>query len=265
MQRRRCATRARRTIFWPRKSRNAPTAIPASPISPCRTRKAAADELERCVRDLKFCGAMINGHTQRQISRRPLLRSVLGTRGGAQARRSICIRPIRWRRLPALAGYNVLARPMWGWGVETGSHALRLICGGVFHRYPKAKLVLGHLGETLPFQLWRFDSRSKPYGWNLPKPPSQYLKENVWVTMSGMYDLPPVQLLARRARARPRHVLVRLSVRLGGRRRIHGRRRRWTNPCAPMWPTTTRRNCWGCDQCRLFPLPCKACQRRRAV
>ena len=77
---------------------------------------------------------------------------------------------------------------MWGWGVETGSHALRIICGGVFHRYPKAKLVLGHLGETLPFQLWRFDSRSTPYGWNLPKPPSQYLKENVWVTTSGMYD-----------------------------------------------------------------------------
>ena len=95
--------------------------------------------------------------------------------------------------LPVLAGYNVLARPMWGWGVETGSHALRIICGGVFHRYPKAKLLLGHLGETLPFQLWRFDSRSAPYGWNLPKPPSQYLKENVWVTTSGMYDLPPLR------------------------------------------------------------------------
>jgi 2,3-dihydroxybenzoate decarboxylase len=77
--------------------------------------------------------------------------------------------------------------------VETGSHALRIICSGVFHRYPKAKLLLGHLGETLPFQLWRFDSRSKPYGWNLPKPPSQYLKENVWVTTSGMYDGPPLR------------------------------------------------------------------------
>ena len=53
--------------------------------------------------------------------------------------------------------------------------------------------MLGHLGETLPFQLWRFDSRSAPYGWNLPKPPSQYLKENLWVTTSGMYDLPPMR------------------------------------------------------------------------
>jgi 2,3-dihydroxybenzoate decarboxylase len=91
-----------------------------------------------------------------------------------------------------LAGHNVLVRPMWGWGVETGSHALRIISSGVFHRYPKAKLVLGHLGETLPFLLWRFDSRSKPYGWDLPKPPSQYIKENLWVTLSGMYDAPPM-------------------------------------------------------------------------
>ncbi len=53
--------------------------------------------------------------------------------------------------LPVLAGHNVLVRPMWGWGVETGSHALRIISSGVFHRYPKAKLVLGHLGETLAF------------------------------------------------------------------------------------------------------------------
>ena len=60
---RRCGMRARPTIFSPRKCRNGPTAIPALPILPCRTPKAAADELERCVRELKFCGAMINGHT----------------------------------------------------------------------------------------------------------------------------------------------------------------------------------------------------------
>ena len=47
---------------------------------------------------------------------------------------------------------------------ETGSHALRLVFGGVFDRFPKAKLALGHLGETLPYLLWRFDSRAKLYG-----------------------------------------------------------------------------------------------------
>ncbi len=154
--------------------------------------KAAADELERCMRELKFCGAMINGHTHgKYLDDRaydPFWERAAALGAPIYLHPADPVAP-----LPAIAGYNVLARPMWGWGIETGSHALRIICAGVFHRYPKAKLLLGHLGETLPFQLWRFDSRSKPYGWNLPKPPSQYLKENVWVTISGMYDLAPVR------------------------------------------------------------------------
>ena len=83
-------------------------------------------------------------------------------------------------------------RATWGWGVETGSHALRLIFHGTFDRFPKAKLLLGHLGETLPFLLWRFDSRAKLYGVRLAKRPSDYIRENIAVTTSGMFAADPL-------------------------------------------------------------------------
>jgi 2,3-dihydroxybenzoate decarboxylase len=154
--------------------------------------KAAADELERCVRELKFRGAMINGHTQGRYldnaSFYPFWERAEALDTAIYLHPADPVAP-----LPVLAGHKILTQPMWGWGVETGSHALRLIVSGLFERYPKAKLVLGHLGETLPFLLWRFDSRSKMYGWKLPKLPSQYIKNNVWVTISGMFSAEPLK------------------------------------------------------------------------
>ncbi len=91
-----------------------------------------------------------------------------------------------------LSGYKVLMRPMWGWGFETGSHALRLIVGGHFDRFPRCKLMLGHLGETLPFLLWRLDSRAEFHGLKLKKAPSEYIRENVFVTTSGMCSVEPL-------------------------------------------------------------------------
>jgi len=92
----------------------------------------------------------------------------------------------------ALDGYTGLRRATWEWGFETGSHALRLVFGGLFDRFPRAKIILGHLGETLPYLLWRFDSRAKLYGVKLTKPPSQYVKDNFMVTTSGMCSAEPL-------------------------------------------------------------------------
>jgi 2,3-dihydroxybenzoate decarboxylase len=158
---------------------------------PMQDAKAAADELERCQRELKFCGAMINGHTNGQYLDHPSLHPFWERAEALGA--TIYIHPTDpVAPSPALDGHNGLRRATWEWGFETGSHALRLVFSGLFDRFPRAKVALGHLGETLPFLLWRFDSRAKLYGIKLKKPPSQYIRENIAVTTSGMCSSEPL-------------------------------------------------------------------------
>jgi len=152
---------------------------------------AAADELQRCIRELKFCGAMINGHTNGQYLDHPSLYPFWERAEALKA--TIYIHPTDpVTPAPVLDGYDGLRRATWEWGFETGSHALRLIFGGLFDRFPHARLALGHLGETLPYLLWRFDSRAKLYGVRLKKQPSDYIKQNIVVTTSGMCSAEPL-------------------------------------------------------------------------
>jgi 2,3-dihydroxybenzoate decarboxylase len=154
---------------------------------------AAAAELERCMRELKFCGAMINGHTNGQYLDDPALYPFWERAEALDA--LIYLHPVDpIRPAPVLDGYKGLRRATWEWTFETGSHALRLIFGGLFDRFPRARVGLGHLGETLPFLLWRFDSRAGPnfYAIKLGKPPSQYFKDNFIVTTSGMCSAEPL-------------------------------------------------------------------------
>jgi 2,3-dihydroxybenzoate decarboxylase len=151
----------------------------------------AANELERCMRELKFCGAMINGHTHGQYLDHAALQPFWERAEALGA--TIYVHPTDpVSPSPALEGVNGLRRATWEWGFETGSHALRLVFGGLFDRFPRAKLALGHLGETLPFLLWRFDSRAKLYGVKLAKNPSDYIKQNIVVTTSGMCSAEPL-------------------------------------------------------------------------
>ena len=140
---------------------------------------------------LKLCGAMINGHSNGQYLDDPALYPFWERAQALGA--AIYIHPtdpVTPSR--ALDGHTGLRRATWEWGFETGSHALRLVFGGLFDRFPRAKVVLGHLGETLPYLLWRFDSRAKLYGVKLAKPPSQYIKDNIVVTSSGMCSAEPL-------------------------------------------------------------------------
>lgn len=154
--------------------------------------QAAADELERCVRELNFTGAMINGHTNGQYLDDPSLYPFWERAEALGA--VVYIHPTDpVRPAPVLDGIPALRRATWEWGFETGSHALRLVFSGLFDRFPKAKLALGHMGETLPYLLWRFDSRAKLYGVKLAKAPSQYIKQNILVTVSGVFAAEPLR------------------------------------------------------------------------
>ena len=155
--------------------------------------RAAADELERCVRELKFAGAMINGHTNGRYLDHPSLAPFWERAEALGA--LIFLHPADpVTPAPVLEGHKGLRRATWEWTFETGSHALRILFSGVFDRFPRAKLLLGHLGETLPFLLWRFDSRAGPnfYAVKLAKLPSQYVKDNILVATSGMCAAEPL-------------------------------------------------------------------------
>jgi 2,3-dihydroxybenzoate decarboxylase len=146
---------------------------------------AAADELDRCVRELGFKGAMIDGQTQGHYLDEecffPLWERAETLRAPVYLHPADPEAPYA-----AWKDHKQLTRAVWGWTVETASHALRMVFGGTFERFPGAKLILGHMGETLPYLLWRFDSRSKLYaGYHLSLPPSAYIRRNIAVTTSG--------------------------------------------------------------------------------
>jgi 2,3-dihydroxybenzoate decarboxylase len=102
---------------------------------PMQDPRGAADELERCMRDLGFAGAMINGHTNGQYLDHPTLHSFWERAESLGA--PIYIHPTDPVSLaPVLEGYNGLRRATWEWGFETGSHALRLYSAGCSIAFP---------------------------------------------------------------------------------------------------------------------------------
>ena len=149
---------------------------------------AAADELERCVRDLGMQGAMINGQTGGTYLDDDRFAPLWERAADLGA--PIYIHPNNPpEQVHMYSGHPELWGPVWSWTVETATHALRLVFSGLFDRYPGAKLILGHLGETLPYLLWRLDSRweiSNRGEMRLDMKPSEYFKRNIWMTTSGM-------------------------------------------------------------------------------
>jgi 5-carboxyvanillate decarboxylase len=167
--------------------------------------EAAADELERAVKKLGLRGVMINGNIQGEYLDEQKYWVILEMAEKLGVPIYIHPKHPSSDMIKPYLAYPGLALPMWGYGAEAGLHAMRLICSGVFDKYPELKIILGHLGEAIPFWLWRIDCRwlfekesdlaaAKIYN-NFQKRPSQYFKDNFYVTTSGMFWQPVLQFV----------------------------------------------------------------------
>lgn len=151
----------------------------------------AADELERRVRQQGFKGTLINGHSRgRYLDDKlfwPILERAEALDVPIYLHPTIPPKPV----VDALySGFSptvngILATTGWGWHIDTGLHVIRLILGGVFDRYPKLQVVIGHLGEALPFMLQRMNRNLPKETTKLGRPIAAYLRENVHYTFAG--------------------------------------------------------------------------------
>jgi len=163
---------------------------------PMSAPEAAADELERAVRQHGFPGAVINGHSHGVYLDDACFDPVLSR--AAALKVPIYLHPT----IPpagviesSYAGFTdevtfALATVGWGWHINTATHVLRLILGGVFDRYPDLQFIIGHMGEAIPFMLPRFDATLKPELTGLRHPVSTYLRRNLNYTFANFNDVP---------------------------------------------------------------------------
>lgn len=157
---------------------------------------AAVRELHRAIGELGMVGVLVNGHTCGSYLDEPQYQEFL--EAVAELGVPLYLHPANAPDAAAwTAGHPQLRGPLFGWGVETAAHFLRLLCSGVFDRPATRELtvILGHAGEGLLAAPSRLDSRwqvanAQRHGLRLDHPPSHYLRTNLFVTTSGVTDPP---------------------------------------------------------------------------
>lgn len=162
---------------------------------PLQDPQAAAQELTRCIRELGFCGALVNGYSQIGTPDSivfydaPQYRQFWATVQQLDVPFYLHPRSAP-AHLTAYQGHPWLTGSVWGFTSETAIHALRLMGSGLFDDYPNLKIIIGHLGEGLPANIWRIDNRVSRTLGAKPKaklPIGHYLRENFYITTSGNF------------------------------------------------------------------------------
>jgi uncharacterized protein len=165
---------------------------------------AAVRELDHAVGDLGFRGALINGRANGIFLDHPSMFPVLER--AAQLRTPLYLHPglpTATLRKEHYDGFGpsvsyALGTAAWGWHAEAGLHALRLIAAGIFDRLPDLRIILGHMGEMVPFMIDRADEWLTPAAMQengLRRSVAQTFREQFWVTTSGMFSSPQFLLL----------------------------------------------------------------------
>jgi uncharacterized protein len=175
--------------------RNHPTRFGGFASLPTAAPDAAVAELERTIRDYGFKGAMINGHIQGRYLDDQFFWPILECAEALNV--PIYLHPTQPPKSVIDASYSgfsqivtqLVAGPGWGWHIETAIHVIRLILGGTFDRYPRLQILIGHMGEALPFMLPRLDTMNVSVT-KLNRPISAYLRQNVYYTFSGFNYTP---------------------------------------------------------------------------
>lgn len=165
-----------------------PTRFAGLASLPCQDPSAAVAELERCVKTLGFKGALIKSNIRGEYMDDKKYWPVWEMAEKLDVPIYLHPRqPAQSMEKPYL-DYPGMMSAMIGFGHDTHLHVLRLMCSGLFDEFPKLKIVIGHMGETFPYLLWRIDnhfSRFDQYK-KLKKKPSGYFRDNFVYTTSGV-------------------------------------------------------------------------------
>lgn len=177
-----------------------PTRFAGFATLPMTSPRAAADELERSVSTFGFKGAMINGTTNGRFlddpSFLPLLERAVALDVPLYVHPGVPPAPVRgiyYTGFEPAVDFS-LATASWGWHSEVGLHALRLILAGVFDRLPNLQIIIGHMGEMLPFMFARIRDVLTPIARQLQRPVTEYFLSNFYITTSGFFTDPPLLL-----------------------------------------------------------------------
>lgn len=160
--------------------------------------EAAADELERSVKDLGFHGVLVNGAVDGRFLDDPRFEPILARAAALDVPiylhpgiPSADVRAAYFDGLPGNFSFT-LALSAWGWHADTAIHTLRLALSGTLDRHPGLKIIIGHMGEALPFMLDRIDETTALQAKTLlRRSVRQTLVDQVWITTSGFFTMVP--------------------------------------------------------------------------